>query len=341
MNVAGIDGHTTYSVVVVVDREARVVAGPERIGNDEGPRLLSFLARWEPVHIVMETSPTWPWVRQLVEERKGIEFVLAHASRLRAIAASNYKRDEVDAELLARMHMAGLIPRVYAREAEQRDRALLVRHRARLVRQRTAAANRVHSQLHEVGLRLERGRLLTKKGRKWVRDVAWPVWWPQQRLLAETHFEIIDLLTEQVRSLDRRVETVAKTVPAAVLLQTIPGIGSYRSLVMATEIEPVERFARPTQLVSYAGLAPRTRRSGLAPIRHGRIPAGANRWLRGALVRAVVSHRLHAPDSWLSQYYDRQKERIGWQAARIASARRLAKATHAMLRTGEVWRHDA
>ncbi len=338
MNVAGIDGHTTYSVLVIVNKEGEIVVGPERIGNRDGAGLMQRLEGWTPLAVVMETSPTWPWIRDLVAKRARMEFVLAHATQLRAIAHSHHKRDEVDAELLARMHLAGLIPQVYARDAEQRDRTHLVRHRARLVRQRTRAANRIHAQLHAVGLRLDRGRLLTKKGRKWVRDEAWSKWQPQQRLLAETHFEIIDVLTAQVRTLDRRVDAVAKTVPGAMLLQSIPGVGSYRSLVMATEIEPVKRFARPEQLVSYAGLAPRTRRSGLAPIRHGRIPAGANRWLRGAYVRAVVSHRQHAPDSELSQFYDRQKERIGWQAARIATARKLARATHAMLRTGELWR---
>ena len=33
---------------------------------------------------------------------QGVRFVLAHARRLRAIAEANYKRDDIDAELLAR-----------------------------------------------------------------------------------------------------------------------------------------------------------------------------------------------------------------------------------------------
>jgi transposase len=151
-------------------------------------------------------------------------------------------------------------------------------------------------------------------------------------------WDLIDQITPMIRTLDRRIEHVGQQVPAVALLRTVPGIGPYRALLIATETLPIQRFRTPAHLVSYAGLAPRSSQSGLRPIRHGSIPAGANRWLRGAFVRAVVSHTAHAPDSWLSQSYDQLKQRLGWQVARVATARRLARATHAMLRTGEAWR---
>ena len=75
-------------------------------------------------------------------------------------------------------------------------------------------------------------------------------------------------------------------------------------------------------------------------MRHGPIPGSANRWLRGALVRAVVSHVQHAPASGLTQYYTLQKARVGWPVARIATARKLARAIHAMLRTQTNWQND-
>ena len=340
MNVAGVDAHTTYLVVVIVDREGRRVEDPKRIRLSEEARLLELLDRMAPVELVVETSPSWPWLYDLVKDREGVGFVLAHATKLRAIAEANYKRDEIDAELLARMRLAGLIPEVYTKSSTQRQHAVLVRHRQVLRRNRTAAVNRIHAQLHAVGLRLERGRLLTKQGRRWVGEHAWPKWGAEQRHLAGTHFELIDQLTTLMQGLDRRVRTVSAEIPATGILQSIPGIGAFRSLVLATEILPVERFPTPAHLVSYAGLAPRSRSSGLAPIRFGRIPAGANRWLRNALVQAVVTHHTHAPESWLSTYYDVLKERRGWQVARVATARKLARAIHAMLRTGELWRGE-
>jgi transposase len=191
-----------------------------------------------------------------------------------------------------------------------------------------------------VGLRIERGRLLTKGGRRWLREHAWPLLGPEQRCLVRTHEAVIKGLSKLIRGLDRRIEQVGDEVPAVSVLRTIPGIGPYRGLLIATELDPIERFSAPKHVVSYAGLAPRSSSSGLRPVRHGQIPAGANRWLRGALVRGVVSHTQQAPESWLSAYYAKQKERLGWQTARVATARKLARAIHAMLRTGEVWRNE-
>jgi len=340
MYVAGIDAHATYSVVAIVSKTGELVQKAMRIRNEDNQRLLELLKGHRPIEAVVETSPAWPWLYDLLAGEAGIDFVLAHAKKLRAIAEANYKKDEIDAELLARMRVAGVIPEVYPKPIETREQALLVRHRARLVRIRTAAANRVHAEIQSVGLRLERGKLLTNGGRQWVADNAWPLFGPEQRRLVRTHWALIRGVRPMIRSLDRQIERVGEQIPAVSVLRTIPGIGPYRGLLIATELLPIERFATPGNVVSYAGLAPRHAQSGLRPIRHGNIPAGANRWLRGALVRAVVSHLQQAPKSWLSRYYEGQKQRLGWQVARVAAARKLARAIHAMLRTGEAWRDE-
>jgi len=190
-----------------------------------------------------------------------IGFVLAHATRLRAIAEANYKKDEIDAELLARMRVAGCIPEVHAKGPAQRELALVVRHRAWLVRDRTAVVNRMHAQLHAVGLRMERGRLLTKKGQRWVGEAAWPLLRPEQRRLMRTHVRIIRQLQVTIRGLDRRIRQLARRDPACALLETIPGIGSYRALMIAAEVQPISRFRTSNRLVSYAGQAPASSRS--------------------------------------------------------------------------------
>ena len=152
----------------------------------------------------------------------------------------------------------GLIPRVHPKSSDQREQALLVRHRTRLVRMRTAAAGRIHAEIHAVGLRLPRGRLLTKKGRQALRHSVWPRLRDEQRRLLKTHFALIDYLRPMIRALDARIEEVGRTIPAVQLLRTIPGIGAYRGLLIATEVLPIHRFPTPAHLVSYAGLAPRS-----------------------------------------------------------------------------------
>ena len=333
--VAGLDAHSTYVVATIVSNDGERVAGPKRIGNEDADRLVDLLAQHAPLEVVVEASGSWPWLYDRLHGPE-VHVVLAHPKKLRAIAESNYKTDAIDAELLARMRLVDLIPEVYPKPIEQRELATLVRHRARLVRQRTGAAGRIHAELHSVGLSLRRGELLTKSGRRWVHVEAWPLFGPEQQLLIETHERLIDVLTEMIRTLDRRIERIGREIPAVALLETVPGIGPYRALLIVSEALPIDRFELPKHLVSYAGLAPRSARSGRS-VRYGSIPAGANRWLRNAFVQAALCHCRFAPDSPLTTYYEEQKERVGWRVARIATARKLARVVHAMLRTGEVW----
>lgn len=336
MFVAGIDAHTRYVKVVVVSRTGERVLGPVRVNADQSARLVALLQPYRPLHTVVETSSAWPWLHQALQAPQ-VTFVLAHAKRLRAIAEATYKSDDIDAEVLARMDLAGLIPRVYVTPVEQREWATLIRHRTTLVAERTALVNRVHAQLHLRGLHLERGRLLTRAGWQWLRREAWPRLSVEQRALVRSHRRLIGELCRLVRAIDRRIAKVAAQVPEAQLLETVPGIGPHRALLLCAEVLPISRFRTPGHLASYAGLVPRSTQSGVRGVKHGPIPAGANRWLRGALVRAVVSHVQHAPTSWLTTYYTDQKARLGWPVARVAAARKLARAIHAMLRTTTAW----
>ena len=332
----GIDAHRSYLTVAIMDREGRLVHERKRVPVGDGTPIVEELEGFRPLEVAVETCPFWPWIHDVLEPTE-IGFHLAHASELEAIANAETKTDSVDARLLARMLAANLIPEVYPKPANQREILYLVRHRASLVTERTRLACRIHSHLHQRGLELPREQLLGKKGRHWLREQAWPRLSAEQRALVETHLELIDTLGTQIGELDRRIETRAREHPGASLLQTIPGIGPYRSLLLIGELMPISRFASPDRLVSYAGLAPRTRSSG-GKTRYGSTPQAANRWIRGALVSAIPSRMRSTPDSSLGVYYERQKGRIGWQKARVAAGRKLCRAIHVILSTGEVWR---
>lgn len=336
---AGLDAHQARVVAAVVDRQGAVVHQAS-VATTEPARLVDTLAPYHtsthPLAVVVETCPFWPWLYDLLVPR-GVAFHLAHARELEAIATAARKSDQRDARLLARMLAGGLIPPAYPKPPAQREAACLVRHRAALVRHRTMLANRVHSQLHAVGLALPRERLLRRATRAWLREVAGPVLRPEQRRLVQSHWQLVRRLTRMIRRLDPVIAAAAAANPAAVLLATIPGIGAYRALLLATEVLPMTRYASAGKFVGYAGLAPVTQRTG-ATVRHGPLPPAANRWVRGALVSAVPTHLRWAPASGLSQYYARQQARLGWQVARVATARQLARVIYHMLSTGEVWR---
>ncbi|HEX74963.1 MAG TPA: IS110 family transposase [Dehalococcoidia bacterium] len=73
----------------------------------------------------------------------------------------------------------------------------------------------------------------------------------------------------------------------AQLLFTIPGIRIPLAVLISTEIDGISRFSSPSKLCSYAGLVPSTHSSG-GKTYHGKITLERDRWLRWALVEAVV-----------------------------------------------------
>src|SRR5919106_2082465 len=337
MYFAGLDAHLKYVSVAVLDR-MRAIALETKVSTQEPERLLATLAPYRPLEVVVETCPFWPWLYDLLVPA-GIGFHLAHAKRLRAIATAPQKTDAVDARLLARMLLSGLIPEAYPRPGDQRELLRLLRHRTTLVRYRTRLAGRIHSQLHQQRLMLPREHLLRQATRPWLRETAWPRLTAEQQAIITTHLELIDHLTPLIQALERRIETAAAGHPTAALLATIPGIGPYRRLLLAAELLPISRFPRVEHLASYAGLAPVTRSSG-GHTRHGSIPQGANRWVRGALVSAIPSHARTARHSPVTRAYEQLTKRLGWRVARVAAARKLLRIVYIMLRRGEPWRSE-
>lgn len=336
---AGLDAHQAQIVLAIVDRTGTVLHRAS-VPTTEPTRLVDTLAPYHtsahPLAVVVETCPFWPWIFDLLTAR-GMAFHLAHAQELEAIAKHARKSDQRDAQVLARMLATGLIPEAYPKPPAQREHACLVRHRAALVRHRTMLANRIHSQLHAVGLHLEREHLLRRAAREWLRETAGPVLRPEQRRLVQSHWQLVRRLSRMIRQLDGVIAAAAARHPAAGLLATIPGIGAYRGLLLATELLPMTRYGSEGKFVGYAGLAPITKQSATT-VHHGPLPNAANRWVRGALISAIPTHLRCAPASRLSQYYARQKDRLGWQIARVATARQLARVIYQMLRTGECWR---
>ena len=335
MYYAGIDAHAQYLRVVVLDKEGEVVT-QGNVSTQEREAIQMYLAPYRPLQVVVETCPFWPWIRDQLQA-EGVSFQLAHARELRAIAQHAQKNDAVDATLLARMLRAGLIPPAYAQPCDHLDTLRLVRHYAWLTRYRTRCANRIHAQLHQSGLRLQRECLLRPKGVEQLRALA-PRLSAEQRRLIRTHLCLIKMLSEMLRVLHKQIRRTAADSPRARLLQSIRGIGPYWSLLLSTELSPITRFRSVDRLISYAGLAPITHGSG-GQVRHGPLPKAANRWVRGALVSATMSHVRFAPTSRLAQYYQRMKARVGWKKARVATARKLARAMYGMLRSQRPW-HD-
>lgn len=106
------------------------------------------------------------------------------------------------------------------------------------------------------------------------------------------------------------------------IIDTVPGISKYDSLLLAMEIGDINRFANSKKLSSYAGLVPREYQSGTKEWK-GHITKKGDKWIRWILDECLAIHVKVAPDSLISIYYNDLIPAKGKGKAKIAAERRL------------------
>jgi len=110
--------------------------------------------------------------------------------------------------------------------------------------------------------------------------------------------------------------------PAVKRLLTITGVNLIVAAGLVAAIGDVRRFSEPQKLVSYVGLNPRVRQSGLGLAQHGRISKRGRSHARAMLVEAAwAASKAPGP---LRAFFLRIRSRRGHQIAAVAVARKLA-----------------
>jgi transposase len=122
--------------------------------------------------------------------------MLAHPGKLRVIAEARIKTDKIDAEMLARLLRADLIPAAHAPTKEVRAVKRGLRQRLFLVRVQTMVKNRIGAlrSRHTVQRRAV-ADLYGKEGLAWLRGLTLPN--PDGRVLAED-LKLLEVLRDQI-----------------------------------------------------------------------------------------------------------------------------------------------
>ena len=317
---AGVDTHKKYSRVVVTDSKGvRVAEGT--LQNTEGSFREFFDQFKEPTRAVLEAGRTWGIIYDVLESI-GAEPVLANPLKTRAIAEAKIKTDTIDAQTLAALLRADLIPIVHVPSQEVRSQKNLLRQRFWLVELRTRVKNRIHHILDRNHVTLpDYSDLFGKAGRTLLDQIELPA---PDNLLLRAHLELLDYIENQRRNAEKWTKEALGNHPGIVILRTIPGIGKILAALVALEIDDIRRFSHPGKLCAYAGLVPTTYASG-GKIRHGRLLPSCNRWLRWAFVEAAWIAQRTSP--YCHVYFERIKRRKGSNSANTALARRLCEIT--------------
>lgn len=212
-------------------------------------------------------------------------------------AGDRVKTDRKDAAKLARCYRAGDLTPIFVPDAATEALRDLVRAREVAKQDQLRARHRVSKFL------LRHGRHRPEGMRAWTGRHA--IWLGQQRFdspVLQTVFDeyraTLGLIADRVERLEQAIlAAVASLSPAqqalVAALATLRGVREVTAATVVSEIVTFRRFARPRQLMGYAGLVPREHSSGASRWR-GAITKTGNAHLRRVLVEAAWAYR-HRP----------------------------------------------
>ena len=180
------------------------------------------------------------------------------------------------------------------------------------------------------------GAVLVRRGLAWVPGLSVP---DDVRAAIERHLRELDRLGDDLGVLDQEIAESALEDAAIKRLITITGVNLTVAAGLVAAIGDIGRFSSPQKLVSYFGLNPRVRQSGLGAAHHGRISKVGRSHARAMLVEAAWA-TAKAPGP-LHAFFVRIRARRGHQIAAVAVARKLAVLLHQLWAREEDFRWTA
>lgn len=285
-----------------------------------------FLTHQPPATILMEACGTAHYWARLAQNagHRPMLLPVQHVCRYRL----TNKTDHADTRALLEAHRNEKISPVPVKTTAQQAIASLHRIRSAWLSTRTARINTIRGLLRELGIVIPEGaRLLLPRLATALAD--------PQTLIPETLHPALLAAASEIRQLEsdikdiqRQLEQLSKTLPAAAPLRSVPGIGLLTSTALIASVGDPSRFKSGRRLASSLGLVPKEHSSGYS--RHlGSITKRGDPYLRTLLThgaRSVLWAAKHAkhPDP-LQRWALSVQTRRGHNRAAIALANKLTR----------------
>jgi transposase len=292
MTYAGLDVHARSTQAAAVDVRTGELRRARFAGSGEEP--LAWLAGLPgPVHACYEAGPTGFGLYRAALAA-GLRVDVVAPSKTPRAPGDRVKTDRKDAELLARLLLAGQLRPIVVPSVEVEA----ARHLCR-------AREQVRGDLMRCRHRVS--KLLLLHGRVYDQPTTWNR--PHRQWLARQQFDqattelayldtlaAVDGLVARKAALDERLSHLAldgEWAPTVARLRCFRGIDTLTALVLSLEIGDFARFQRPAQLASWLGLVPTLDQSGESRTSGGITKCGSS-FARRLLVEAAW-HYLRQP----------------------------------------------
>ncbi|MER9236798.1 IS110 family transposase [Mesorhizobium sp. M0622] len=247
--------------------------------------------------------------------------IVANPMQVKAIAHARIKTDKIDAGVLAQLHASGFLPEVWVPDERTERLRRLVARRNQVV----SHAREERGAWHPAGApraEVPACRSVQPSGSRLARAAERQVLPDDERAAIARHIREIDRLAEDLADLDRDIAREAVDDAQVRRLQTITGVNVIVASGIIAAVGDIRRFREPQKLVSYFGLNPRVRQSGLGLAQYGRISKHGRSHARAMLVEAAWA-AAKAPGP-LRAFFLRIRNKRGHQVAAVAVARKLA-----------------
>ncbi len=235
--------------------------------------------------------------------------------------------------MLALFLSKGMLPEVRMKQKENAQLHSLAARRDKLVKQRTALVNKIHSVLNSYSLTWKKETLTTEKDLQRILGFDWDT-------IVKVELEVlaapIRSLTNNIKRLDHDILlNTARNFKAARTSAALKGSGKNPLLLLLSVIGNVKDFATEDKLAAYLGIVPRVKDSNEAS-RHGWITKHGSALARTTLVQCALVAKQYSP--YLRDDYERIKRTRGSGKAIIVTARKLLGIIYKTLTNGWVFK---
>jgi transposase len=330
----GVDLHARNMYICIVDRQ-----GKKRLHcglRCDRRRFQRLVAPYKKsLTVAVECVSNWYWLADLCREEK-IEFVLGHALYMKAIHGGKAKNDRIDAEKIARLLQAGVLPMAYVYPQEQRSLRDLLRRRLRFVRQRAELMGHIQN-LNQQGNLPELPESLKVKSRRSA--VLEHFEQEDVKLSVQTDLTLISHYDQVIAQCEKHILARAKDCQGRVLtiLMSVPGIGKIIALTIALEVDRIERFQTRQQFCSYSRLVKCTRESAGKRQGEGGAKIG-NPYLKWAFSEAAVHVSRHSEP--IGAHLARLERKHDKGRAKSFLAHKLGRAVYYMLKRDTLFKEE-
>lgn len=322
---AGIDLHKKYSYITVLDNEENIII-QDKFHNDKYTLQKALLQLNTPIRAAVESTFNSNWLVNTLEQ-VGINTLVIHPTKFKAIADSKVKTDKIDSYKIASNLKLNKLPLSYVSTPSELKSKDIVRIRFDLVSQRS----RLKTKLKFVLLRncineFPYTDIAGQKSQKWLQTLKLE---SHEKEMINSYLNLINNLNEEIKQYNITINELSDMNTKAKLLTSIPGIGKLLGLTLVSEIGNIERFPSSKHLRSYSGLSPSTYSSG-GKTTHGGITKQGSKLIRYSLSEAI-NHTIKK-NKHLKEFYEVKTKEKGKSKAKVACMAKLLNYVYIMLK---------